>query len=271
MPRRSMRNRTDAFTLIELLTVVAIISLLISILMPSLSRARDQAKSVHCLARLKEFGNAIAAYENVYNDQLPPAMWVRTNMVNGDEVVLGNYSWAEILWAYIYKETLYYEEYLPVLRNTHPERFEEYFICKAASKRGTSSGHYRVYLPAWSAASYTVGPDGKMPADSRGDPWASISRSSIRPRLPIMGDANQDSAAGHPCQDPSLMTSFIDAGQANEAGLTGRDGNRFSDRHYGGTNYLYGDLHAKWDTKLRERLAVDWDFNGVEDIEISSE
>ena len=69
------RRVTRGFTLIELLTVVAIISLLISILMPSLGRARDQAKSVHCLARLKEFGNAIASYENIYHDMLPPAMW----------------------------------------------------------------------------------------------------------------------------------------------------------------------------------------------------
>jgi len=63
------------FTLIELLVVISIISLLISILMPSLSRARGQAKSVHCLARLKEFGNALAAYDNMPGGTLPPAQW----------------------------------------------------------------------------------------------------------------------------------------------------------------------------------------------------
>ena len=66
------RHRESAFTLIELLTVIAIISLLISILMPSLSRARDQSKGVHCLARFKDLSIALSAYENENHDLLPP-------------------------------------------------------------------------------------------------------------------------------------------------------------------------------------------------------
>src|SRR3990172_4217330 len=72
--QRSKRGH-GGFTLIELLVVISIISLLISILMPSLSRARGQAKSVHCLARLKEFGNALATYDNMSGGALPPAQW----------------------------------------------------------------------------------------------------------------------------------------------------------------------------------------------------
>jgi prepilin-type processing-associated H-X9-DG protein len=250
-----------------LLTVVAIISLLISILMPSLSRARDQAKSVHCLARLKEFGNAIASYENIHEDQLPPALWNQGDPAD-DQTELGTYGWCEILWSFMYKEPIYIDEDLPVQRNLDPEKWGEYFICRASSVRGESSGHYRVYLPAWAAGTYSIEADGTFGDTTQPDPWASVSRSSIRPRLPLIGDANE-----HSCRTvgPELddIVSFIDAGEANEAGCgAGVNGNRFSDRHYGGTNFLFQDLHAKWDRRLREKLAIDWDLNGVTDVEI---
>ncbi len=51
-----------AFTLIEVLVVVGIIALLAAILLPSLRRARDQAKEVYCGSNLSQFGRGFHAY-----------------------------------------------------------------------------------------------------------------------------------------------------------------------------------------------------------------
>ncbi len=61
-PRRSRPGR--GFTLIEVLVVVAIIALLISILLPSLQRAREHAKTGVCVSNLKALGTASNAYLN---------------------------------------------------------------------------------------------------------------------------------------------------------------------------------------------------------------
>jgi prepilin-type processing-associated H-X9-DG protein len=264
--------------LIELLVVISIISLLISILMPSLSRARGQAKSVHCLARLKEFGNALAAYDNMTGGALPPAQWTPSESGLGAPPSDGQknlndlkrpvaYGWSEILFAYVYGEEVRLRESYPAQRNIDGRRWQKYFLCQAVGDEGVSSGHYRVYLPAWGGGSYGLDQNGRWGESTRANPFRGANRESIRVRMPLIGDANELSERGDGLGEDDC--SYIDAGEANYAGSDGRrNGNRFSDRHYGGTNYLFQDLHGAWDTKLREELSRDYDLNGVIDIDV---
>lgn len=71
MKNKKEKRKRRGFTLIELLVVIAIIALLLSILIPALSRARDQAMRTSCANNIRQLLLGLTIYADGNNQQLP--------------------------------------------------------------------------------------------------------------------------------------------------------------------------------------------------------
>lgn len=71
MNRYSLRNETRAFTIIELLVVVAIIGTIAALLAPSLAGAREKGRRIKCVSNLRQVSLAALSYADDNNGYLP--------------------------------------------------------------------------------------------------------------------------------------------------------------------------------------------------------
>ena len=76
-PNQTMQEKQHCppryFSMLELLIVIAIITILSAVLLPALNKARERAFAITCISNLKQTGKMWALYFDDYDNQLPPS------------------------------------------------------------------------------------------------------------------------------------------------------------------------------------------------------
>ena len=103
MTRLRRSYREPAFTLVELLAVIAIIAVLIALLLPAVQAAREGARRIHCQNNLKQIGLALHGYHDAWLS-FPPAYL--TQRVTGIELGPG-WGWGTLILPYLEEKALY--------------------------------------------------------------------------------------------------------------------------------------------------------------------
>jgi prepilin-type N-terminal cleavage/methylation domain-containing protein/prepilin-type processing-associated H-X9-DG protein len=123
--KQPQSHTSSGFTLIELLVVISIIALLISILLPALSGARQAAQNVQCLNKEKQILMAVHTYSQDYNNFMPSS--------------------DAAYWGPGWDTTLITEKYIDGGGGTYPSYDGDTFRCPSQTVK-TNWGQARTYV-----------------------------------------------------------------------------------------------------------------------------
>ncbi|NLX22643.1 MAG: prepilin-type N-terminal cleavage/methylation domain-containing protein [Phycisphaerae bacterium] len=137
-----MRSGGLGFTLIEVLVVIAIISLLISILIPSLARGRENARSVVCRSNLSHLGRAMLMYGQEFRGMLP----YENRPDPADPLQHGRLCWYDAVDRYLKTaENQKGVKICPTVERDDPQRIEGYRMNSKLAESNAASPYYRPY------------------------------------------------------------------------------------------------------------------------------
>ncbi len=102
-----MRTERPAFTLIELLLVLAIIGVLIALLLPAIQKVREAAHRLSCQNNLKQMGLALHNYHDT-NKGFPPGYAAALSYQDGASDTAPGWGWAAFILPYIEQGAVYH-------------------------------------------------------------------------------------------------------------------------------------------------------------------
>lgn len=218
--QRHRRQRTSAFTLVELLVVIGIIGVLIAILLPSLAKAREQAKATACASQLRQLGLGLTIYSQANKGFLPA--WSGWHTIDGP----GNLApdapgpaWTE------------------QLERSYVAPTNDIFNCPSFP----ADRKINYFLNA--SYSYATGLRHSF----------KISEVKLGTRFVLSGDCTQASLYPFPFGASTITEDDADKDDATQSGVVWRDQPGGINIHKAGNNLLFADGHVQVYAKFMEQ------------------
>ncbi len=207
------------FTLIELLVVIAIIAILAALLLPSLQRSRDMAKSISCSSQQKQIGTACSLYAGDYGGYMPLA-W-------GDN----DTGWQHN-WQFKTKEYLGYKR---TIDGTYTVTGLRIFLCPAKEPYGTPNTFSIQTNYRYSLMMGSLGPAAWQWPQERVMSPKKLDRFNTPSKVIVMTDGrfNDGIVSGGTAGLPTLGADYDSTLQIDNT------------RHGGRANCLYVDTHVQ--------------------------
>lgn len=234
-----------AFTLIEVLIVLAIITLLAAILFPVFGRVRDSGRRTSCASNLHQLGLALSQYAQD-NRSFYPA-------INSSAYNTGCAPWADTVFPYVKSEQVFECPSFPqgvYKTGCPPNDFSD------PNNKLIFDGSYSINLGGGSrSGSFLYGGGG---GTSTTPPHPIATTRYTRPSTTILvldGDGEFVSPMG-PTPPTPIIPPATDIATLNKYGVY--------ERHSGGINVAFADGHVKWmslQSLLKKSL---WTINGPE-------
>ena len=140
IPRKlSLRRGSSAFTLIELLLVLAVIAVLTVLIFGAFARVTEHVGKAECIANLKQIGSAVAAYAGDHNGAFPRGGWGDGGALPMDPPATDGVGWLTDIYPYVGRE-------------------RDVFVCPAGDEHSPSGAAAWVRMPDsdWSEPRYPM-------------------------------------------------------------------------------------------------------------------